>query len=197
MENSGQDGEATGSGDRPVGGKSSMAGRRMVTAALLVAMMVTAVEQLVVSPAMPTIIAQLNGFEIYPWVISAFLLAATVSTPIYGKLADLFGRKRVLLFGLALFSVGSVLSGAAQSMLQLIAMRAVQGLGAGAVGPIVLTMLGDLFTLEERAQAFSRSSAPYGAHRAWRARFWEAISPITWVGAGFSFCACRSRWRRS
>ena len=68
----------------------------MVTAALLVAMMVTAVEQLVVSPAMPTIIAQLKGFEIYPWVISAFLLAATVSTPIYGKLADLFGRKRVL-----------------------------------------------------------------------------------------------------
>ena len=81
-------------------------GRRMVTAALLVAMMVTAVEQLVVSPAMPTIIAQLKGFEIYPWVISAYLLAATVSTPIYGKLADLFGRKRVLLFGLVLFSAG-------------------------------------------------------------------------------------------
>ena len=63
-----------------------------MTAALLVAMMVTAMEQLVVSPAMPTIIAQLKGFDIYPWVISAFLLAATVSTPIYGKLADMFGR---------------------------------------------------------------------------------------------------------
>ena len=69
---------------------SALAGRRMVTAALLVAMMVTAMEQLVVSPAMPTIIAQLKGFEIYPWVISAYLLAATVSTPIYGKLADLY-----------------------------------------------------------------------------------------------------------
>ena len=124
------------------------AGRRMVTAALLVAMMVTAVEQLVVSPAMPTIIAKLKGFEIYPWVISAYLLAATVSTPIYGKLADLFGRKRVLLFGLALFTLGSVLSGTSMSMGQLIAMRTIQGLGAGAVGPIVLTMLGDVFTLQ-------------------------------------------------
>ena len=73
---------------------SAIAGRRRVTGALLVAMMVTAVEQLVVSPAMPTIIAHLKGFDIYPWVISAYLLASTVSTPIYGKLADLFGRKR-------------------------------------------------------------------------------------------------------
>ena len=115
-----------------------------------VAMMVTAMEQLVVSPAMPTIIAQLKGFEIYPWVVSAYLLAATVSTPIYGKLADIFGRKRVLLFGLALFSAGSMLSGTAQSMGQLIAWRTIQGLGSGAVGPIVLTLLGDLFNLEER-----------------------------------------------
>ena len=134
----------------------------MVTAALLVAMMVTAVEQLVVSPAMPTIIAQLKGFEIYPWVISAYLLAATVSTPIYGKLADLFGRKRVLLFGLMLFSLGSILSGTSQSMGQLIAMRTIQGLGAGAVGPIVLTMLGDLFTLKERAQVQGLFSAVWG-----------------------------------
>ena len=79
-------------------------------------------------------------------MISAYLLASTVSTPIYGKLADLFGRKRILLFGLALFSVGSMLSGTSQSMGQLIAMRTIQGLGAGAVGPIVLTLLGDLFT---------------------------------------------------
>ncbi len=137
-------------------------GRRMVTAALLVAMMVTAVEQLVVSPAMPTIIAQLKGFEIYPWVISAYLLAATVSTPIYGKLADLFGRKRVLLFGLALFTVGSVLSGTSMSMGQLIAMRTIQGLGAGAVGPIVLTILGDVFTLQERARVQGLFSAVWG-----------------------------------
>ena len=137
-------------------------GRRMVTAALMMAMMVTAMEQLVVSPAMPTIIAQLKGFEIYPWVVSAYLLASTVSTPIYGKLADMFGRKRVLLFGLALFSAGSMLSGTAQSMGQLIAMRTIQGLGAGAVAPIVLTLLGDLFSLEERARIQGLFSTVWG-----------------------------------
>src|SRR5215472_5024671 len=138
------------------------AGRRMVTAAMLVASTVTAMEQLVVSPAMPTIIAQLKGFEIYPWVISAYLLASTVSTPIYGKLADLYGRKRILLFGLVLFSLGSILSGTSQSMGQLIAMRTLQGLGAGAVGTIVLTMLGDLFTLHERARVQELFSAVWG-----------------------------------
>jgi multidrug resistance protein len=142
--------------------QSALKGRQRVTAALLVAMMVTALEQLVVSPAMTTIIAQLKGFEIYPWVISAYLLAATVSTPIYGKLADMFGRKRVLIFGLALFSLGSILSGTSMSMGQLIAMRSIQGLGAGAVGPIVLTMLGDLFTLQERARVQGLFSAVWG-----------------------------------
>jgi MFS family permease len=141
---------------------TSASHRRMVTAALLVAMTVTALEQLVVSPAMPTIISQLKGFEIYPWVVSAYLLTATVSTPIYGKLADLFGRKRILLFGLVLFSVGSMLSGMSQTMGQLIAMRAIQGLGAGAVAPIVLTMLGDLFTLQERARIQGLFSAVWG-----------------------------------
>jgi MFS family permease len=144
-------------------GESPPANRRMITAALVVAMTVTAMEQLVVSPAMPTIIAQLNGFDIYPWVISAYLLASTVSTPIYGKLADLYGRKRILLFGLALFSLGSILSGTALSMPQLIAMRALQGLGAGAVGPIIITMLGDMFTLHERAGVQGYFSAVWGA----------------------------------
>jgi MFS family permease len=134
----------------------------MVTLALLLAMTVAALEQTVVSTAMPSIIAQLQGFDIYPWVFSAYLLAATVSTPIYGKLADLLGRKRVLIFGLVLFGLGSMLSGLAQSMPQLIAMRVVQGLGAGAVGPIVLTMLGDLFTLEERARVQGLFSAVWG-----------------------------------
>src|SRR6476469_8781318 len=94
--------------------------RAIVTLALLLAMVVTALEQTVVSTAMPSIIAQLNGIDIYPWVFSAYLLAATVSTPLYGKLADRLGRKRVLLFGLGLFALGSMLSGLAQSMPELI-----------------------------------------------------------------------------
>ncbi|WP_406699830.1 MFS transporter [Singulisphaera sp. Ch08] len=142
--------------------EATMPGRAMVTLALLLAMAVAALEQTVVSTAMPSIIAQLKGLDIYPWVFSAYLLAATVSTPIYGKLADIFGRKRILLFGLGLFALGSMLSGMAQSMPALIAMRVVQGLGAGALGPIVLTMLGDLFTLQERAKVQGLFSAVWG-----------------------------------
>lgn len=137
-------------------------GRRMVTTALLLAMAVVALEQTVVSTAMPSIIAQLKGMDIYPWVFSAYLLASTVTTPVYGKLADVWGRKRVLLFGLTLFAAGSAMSGRAESMPELIAMRVVQGLGAGAVGPIVLTLLGDLFTLEERARVQGLFSAVWG-----------------------------------
>jgi len=143
--------------DRP-----SLRDRRMVTASLVVAMTVTAMEQLVVSPAMPTIIAELDGFEIYPWVISAYLLPATVRPPVYGKLADIFGRRPVLLLGLGIFSMGSMLSGLSMSMPQLIAMRTIQGLGAGAVNPIVLTMLGDNYTLEERAKVQGFFSAVWG-----------------------------------
>jgi len=138
------------------------ADRRMVTVALMLAMAVTALEQLVVSTAMPSIIAELRGLDVYSWVTSAYLLTATVTTPIYGKLADLWGRKRVLLFGLGLFALGSMLSGMATSMTGLIAMRAVQGLGAGAVAPIVLTMIADLFTLEERAKVQGLFSGIWG-----------------------------------
>jgi MFS family permease len=162
MEKASLEAEAKTQSDGLAAMSSETGGRRMVIAALLLAMMVTAVEQLVVSPAMTTIITQLKGFEIFPWVVSAYLLAATVSTPIYGKLADLFGRKPVLLFGLTLFSVGSVLSGTSMSMPQLIGMRAIQGLGAGAVGPVVLTMLGDMFTLKERAQVQAVFSSVWG-----------------------------------
>ena len=124
----------------------------LVTLSLMLAMAVAALEQTVVSTAMPSIVSELKGVRIYPWVSSAYLLAFTISTPLYGKLADLWGRKRVLLFGLALFLLGSALSGLAWSMPVLIAMRVVQGLGFGAIMPIVLTIIGDVFTLRERAR---------------------------------------------
>ncbi|MBV8678179.1 MAG: MFS transporter, partial [Planctomycetaceae bacterium] len=144
-----------GDGDSPTG-------RAIVMVALMLSMAVVSLEQTVVSTAMPSIIAQLRGLEIYPWVFSAYLLAATVTTPIYGKLADLLGRKRVLLFGLGLFALGSILSGLSRSMPELIAMRVLQGLGAGAVAPIVITLLGDLFTLEQRARVQGWFSAVWG-----------------------------------
>ncbi len=143
-------------------GSDPTVGKRMVTTALLLAMAVVAIEQTVVSTAMPSIIAQFNGLDIYPWVFSAYLLASTVTTPVYGKLADLWGRKPILLFGLALFTVGSIFSGTAGSMPELIAMRVIQGMGAGAVGPMVLTLLGDLFSLEQRAKVQGWFSAVWG-----------------------------------
>ncbi len=141
---------------------SAVGGRWVVTSALLAAMAVAALEQTVVSTAIPSIIAQLKGFDSYPWVMSAYLLTQTVSTPLYGKLADVLGRKHVLLFGLALFGLGSMLSGLAWSMGALIAARAIQGLGAGAVMPVVLTMLGDLYSLEERAKVQGWFSGVWG-----------------------------------
>src|SRR3954462_15452908 len=126
-------GSQSGSAENSGSTGGSRAERRIITVALLLAMTVAALEQTVVSTAMPTIIARLRGLEIYPWVFSAYLLAATVTTPLYGKLADLLGRKKVLLFGLGLFSLGSILSGLATRMPMLIGMRVVQGVGAGAV----------------------------------------------------------------
>jgi EmrB/QacA subfamily drug resistance transporter len=149
-------------GERTEATPTEKSDRTIVTIALMLAMAVAALEQTVVSTAMPSILAALKGIEIYPWVFSAYLLSSTVTTPIYGKLADLFGRKRVLLFGLGMFMLGSVLSGMAQSMPQLIATRVIQGIGAGAIGPIVLTMIGDLFTLQERAKVQGLFSFVWG-----------------------------------
>lgn len=152
-----------GDGGPQVGDGSRAASVRLVTAAMMLAMSVAALEQTVVATAMPRIVAALGGGEIYPWVFSAYLLTATVSTPIYGKLADLWGRKRLLLFGLGLFLLGSILSGLSRSMGELIAMRALQGLGAGAVMPLIITLLGDLYTLKERARVQGYFSAVWGA----------------------------------
>ena len=102
-------------------------------------------DQTIVGTAMPHIIADLQGFNLIAWVSTAYLLTSTVPIPIYGKLSDLFGRKPLILFGIVVFLAGSALSGAAQSMNQLIAFRAFQGLGAAALQPIAIAIIGDLF----------------------------------------------------
>jgi MFS family permease len=119
-------------------------------------------EQTVTSTAMPTIIGDLHGLEHYAWVASVYLLACTVSMPLYGRLADVLGRKKVVLFAIGLFCVASVLAAASRNMGQLILFRALQGLGAGGVMPVVLTILGDIFTLEERARIQGVFSAVWG-----------------------------------
>ncbi len=126
--------------------------RRLTVAALLMAMFMAAMEATVVATAMPTVISELGGLALFGWVGAAYLLASTVTVPLYGKLADRHGRKPVLLGGIAAFLVGSLATGAATSIELLIVFRALQGLGAGAMQPIVLTVIGDLYTPAERGR---------------------------------------------
>src|SRR5512138_590611 len=114
----------------------SLKRRRAITAGLLLGMSLGALEATVVSTAMPTVIAQLGGLAHYAWVFSAYLLTSTASIPIWGRLSDLYGRRPMYLTAVALFLLGSLACGAAASMPQLIAARAVQGLGAGGIVPL-------------------------------------------------------------
>src|SRR5229473_900106 len=119
---------------------------------VLMVMLLASLDQTIVSTAMPRVIADLHGFDRYTWVSTAYLLTSTVMVPIYGKLSDLFGRKPIFLFGVVVFLIGSALSGASQSMNELIAFRALQGIGAGALMPIAIAIVGDLFTPRERGK---------------------------------------------
>lgn len=124
----------------------------MVTVFVMAAMFLSAMEATIVSTAMPTITGKLGGFALFTWAYSAFLLAQAVSVPIYGKLADLRGRKPIFIAGAGIFIVGSAFCGLAQTMPQLIAFRALQGLGAGSVLSIAVTIIGDLYPGAERAR---------------------------------------------
>lgn len=126
--------------------------RPLVLTSVILAMFMAAIEGTIVSTAMPSIVADLGGFRLYSWVFSAYLLMQAVTILIYGKLSDLFGRKPVFTFGVGLFMIGSILCGFAESMFMLIVFRLIQGLGAGAVMPIATTIVGDMYTMEERAK---------------------------------------------
>lgn len=130
--------------------------------AVLLVMLLASLDQTIVGTAMPRIITDLQGFDRYTWVTTAYLLTSTVMVPIYGKLSDLFGRKPIFLIGVVLFLVGSAASGASQSMNQLIAFRAFQGLGAAALLPIALAVIGDLFTPRERGKWQGVTGAVFG-----------------------------------
>lgn len=126
--------------------------RGPVLAAIMLATSLVALDSTIIATAVITITDQLGGFSQFPWLFSIYLLAQAVTVPIYGKLADMLGRKPLMLFGIAVFALGSLLCGLATSMLALIIFRAVQGIGAGAVGPISITIAGDLYTVAERAK---------------------------------------------
>ncbi|SDH80320.1 drug resistance transporter, EmrB/QacA subfamily [Desulfosporosinus hippei DSM 8344] len=136
--------------------------RKMVTTAMLVSILLVAIDTTIVTTAMPHIVEQLGGLNLLSWVFAIYLLTSSVTTPIYGKLADLFGRKSIFIFGIVLFVIGSMVSGMAQTMYQLIIFRGFQGLGAGAVMPLTFTIIADLYPGEARAKMQGVFSSVWG-----------------------------------
>lgn len=134
----------------------------IVTAGIMLSLFLASMEATVVATAMPTIVGQLGGLEHYSWVFSAYMLASTTTVPLYGKLSDIYGRRKLYLFALLLFLAGSILSGQAQTMTQLILARALQGLGAGGIMPLAFILIGEMFTLQQRARMQGLFSGVWG-----------------------------------
>jgi EmrB/QacA subfamily drug resistance transporter len=136
--------------------------RLRILGAVMVGIFLAALDQTIVGTALPRIITDLRGNELYTWAITAYLVTATVSGPLYGKLSDLFGRRPLFLLGIGVFVLGSLLAGLAQSMPWLVAARGIQGLGAGALFPIALAVIGDIFSPAERGKYQGLFGAVFG-----------------------------------
>ena len=134
----------------------------IVTIGVMLGLFLASIEGTIVGTAMPTIVAQLGGLSIYSWVFSAYMLTQTSTTPIYGKLSDMFGIRRIYMIAVALFLVGSMLSGTAQTMNELVLYRALQGIGAGGLLPLAFTIIGITFSMEQRAKMQGLFSGVWG-----------------------------------
>jgi EmrB/QacA subfamily drug resistance transporter len=137
--------------------------RGPVLLGLMLSTALVALDATILATAVPSIVADLGGFSQFPWLFSIYLLTQAVTVPLYGKLADVVGRRPILFFGIAVFLLGSVLCGAAWSMPALIGARALQGIGAGAVLPMTITVVGDLYTVRERAAVQGYVASVWGA----------------------------------
>ena len=136
--------------------------RGPILIALMLATGLVAIDGTIIATAVPSIVGNIGGAAAFPWLFSVYLLVQAVTVPVYSKLADTIGRKPVILIGIALFLIGSILCGAAWSMPSLIAFRVVQGLGAGAVAPMSITIAGDIYTVQERAKAQGYIASVWG-----------------------------------
>ena len=136
--------------------------RLEILGAVLLGIFLAALDQTIVGTALPVIVTDLNGNDVYVWAFTAYLVTATISGPIYGKLSDLFGRRPIFIIGVVIFLLGSILSGLSQEMWQLIAFRGLQGLGAGALFPIALAIIGDIFAPSERGKYQGFFGAVFG-----------------------------------
>ena len=180
--------------------------RLWILIASVVLIFMTGMEGTVIATAMPTIISQLGGFELFSWVFSGYYLAQGVTIPIYGRLADLYGRKRILFFGLIVFVLGTTACGFAPNMFWLVVFRVVQGIGAGAVQPINQTLIGDLYPPAQRAKMAGFFSGIWGiaaivgpvlgafviAETAWNWVFWITV-PIAFIGFALLAAALHER----
>ena len=146
----------------PAGADLSKRAKQGIILAIMMALFLGALDQTIVGTALPKIITDLSGANLYTWVVTIYLLASTVTVPIYGKLSDMYGRKPLLLTGVSLFLIGSVLAGLSQTIEQLIIFRGIQGLGAGALFPIALATIGDLYSPKERGRYQGLFGAVFG-----------------------------------
>jgi EmrB/QacA subfamily drug resistance transporter len=133
-----------------------------ILGAILLALLLGALDQTIVGVALPRIVADLSGNELYTWTVTIYLLTSTISVPFWGKLSDMYGRKPMLMAGITIFLVGSALCGLSQEMWQLILFRGIQGIGAGSLFPIALAVIGDLFTPAERGKYQGIFAAVFG-----------------------------------
>ena len=130
--------------------------------AVLLGLFLGALDQTIVGPALPTVVTQLAGNDIYVWAVTIYLLTSTVTVPFWGKLSDIYGRKPIFMIGIAIFLIGSALSGLSQNMAELILFRGFQGIGAGSLFPVALAVIGDLFTPAERGRYQGLFGAVFG-----------------------------------
>jgi EmrB/QacA subfamily drug resistance transporter len=178
--------------------------RRLVFVAALSTIFMAAIEGTIVATAMPTIVGALGGIDLFSWIFGAYLLTQAILIPIYGRLADLYGRKPVLLFGIAVFLIGSALCGLSWNMTSLIVFRVLQGIGAGALIPVAQTVVADIYSGEARARMQGYISSTFGSaailgpmvggliatHISWKAVFWINI-PLGIVAASLLIVALK------
>jgi EmrB/QacA subfamily drug resistance transporter len=184
--------------------------RGPILGAVMLATALVAVDSTIIATAVPSIVRDVGGFAEFPWLFSIYLLAQAVSVPVYGKLSDLFGRKPVILWGIGLFLVASIMCGSAWNVWVLIAFRAAQGLGAGAIMPTTITIVGDLYTVQERAKVQGYIASVWGVasvvgptlggvfseYVSWRWIFFVNI-PLCLLAAGMILRGFKERVRRT
>jgi EmrB/QacA subfamily drug resistance transporter len=135
---------------------------RLIVIGLMIGLLLSALDQTIVSTAMPTVINKLHGFNLYSWVFSIYMLTSTAAVPIFGKLADLYGRRSVYLVGMGFFILGSALCGLSHNMVELIIFRGIQGIGAGALMPLAMTIIGDIYPPDQRGKMQGIFGAVFG-----------------------------------